>query len=286
MISLEIKSRDEHIHSTTEAVYLKTCNRTEVYSGDGEIPVDIIRHLFRVTTGLESNLIGEKAIQGQVREAYKLGSKKPLSSSLHKLFQRALYVGKRVRTETGINRGAVSHSQAAVDLLINLDLDLKGSHITLIGAHNMNEKIMLYLKRKGAETIFLGNRTFDKAKDLADKQGSKAFHMDSLEEVLKNTDILITATSAPHHIIHKKNFPLTKDMTIIDLAVPEDVDRDVKELKNVHYIDNRKVEKSVNQNLAQREDEIKKATEIVEDEITLFLDKLKSDKERLKNGKN
>lgn len=280
MVKVDILNKDDVVPNKEQHVILNTCNRTEVYSGDGEIPEKVIKHLFRVTTGLESSLIGEKAIQGQVKEAYKLASKSGLPSSLHKLFQRALYVGKFIRTNTGINRGAVSHSQATVDLLIKLNLNLENSFITLIGAHNLNEKIIYYLIKKGAKTVFLGNRTYYKAKEISEKYESVAFHLDSLEDILKKTDILITATSSPHAIIHKENFPMDKEMTIIDLAVPSDTDADVQNLKNVHYVDNTGVEKTVNLNLGIRELEFKKAQIIVENEVDLFMDKLKKDMER------
>lgn len=280
MINLEIKRKNRNEISQPGSVILKTCNRSEIYSGSGDIPENVIRHLFRITTGLESSLIGENAIQGQVKDAYLRASNTQLSSSIHKLFQRALYVGKKVRTETGINKGAVSHSQAAVDLLLNLKLNLNNSNITLIGAHNMNEKILYHLVRKGAKTLFLGNRTYNKARTLAERYTSKAFYLKDLNNILKKTDILITATSAPHTIINLNNFPDEKEMTIVDLAVPEDVDKKVRELKSVKYFNNVGVEKTVNQNLNLREKEINLASEIVEEEVKDFINKLKNDKER------
>jgi len=285
VVKVEILNKESVVTKESEQIVLKTCNRTEIYSGDGEIPKDIIKHLFRVTTGLESSLIGEKAIQGQVKEAYKLASNNLKSSSLHKLFQRALNVGKNVRTNTDINRGAVSHSQATVDLLIKLNINLKDSFITLVGAHNLNEKIICYLLNKGAETVFLGNRTFSKAKEISAKYNSQAFHLDDLNIILKKTDILITATAAPHAVIHRDNFPMDKSMTIIDLALPADTDLDVQNLKNVQYINNSGVEQTVNLNLNKRGLELKKASIIVENEVELFLEKLQRDRER-SNDKN
>lgn len=280
MINLEIKRKNRNEISQPGSVILKTCNRSEIYSGSGEIPEKVIRHLFRITTGLESSLIGENAIQGQVKDAYLEAAKTCLSSSIHKLFQRALYVGKKVRTKTGINKGAVSHSQAAVDLLLNLNLNLNNSNITLIGAHNMNEKILYHLVRKGAKTLFLGNRTYNKASVLAQKYNSKAFYLKDLKNILKKTDILITATSAPHTIININNFPVERKMTIVDLAVPGDVGEEVRELKRVKYFNNEGVENTVNQNLSLRVKEINLASEIVEEEVKDFINKLKNDKER------
>lgn len=280
MVTIETLHREKSINTQNGCVALATCNRTEIYKGDGEIPESVIRHLFRVTTGLESSLVGEKAIQGQVKEAYIRASVNKLSTSLHKLFQQALYVGKKVRTETGINRGAVSHSQATVDLLLTLKLDIRNSFITIIGAHNMNDKILFYLTKKGARTTFIGNRTYNKAKDLAAKYDSTVFHFDHLKNILNKTDILITSTSAPHPIIKSEKFPRNRSMTIIDLAVPSDIEDEIKQFSGVRYINNTGVEKTVNQNLELRTKEIEKAQEIVESEIDLFLHKLQNNKER------
>lgn len=280
MISLEIKSSDKFATPKPGTVVLKTCNRSEIYSGSGDIPIDIVRHLFRITTGLESNLVGENAIQGQVKEAYNRAKENNISSSLHKLFQKALYVGKKVRTETGINRGAVSHSQAAVDLLLKLNLDLENAFITLIGAHNMNDKIIYHLARKGAKTVFLGNRTFNKAKEIAKKYNSGVFHLDSLTSILNKTDILISATSAPHSIINSSNFPKGRQMTIVDLAIPQDISKEIINLDGIKYYNNSGVEDRVNQNLSLRKKEITLASIIVDNEVNDFLKKIKDDKER------
>lgn len=280
MIKVEILNKNDVSLEDKGQVVLSTCNRAEVYSGEGEIPEEVIRHLFRVTSGLESNLIGEKAIQGQVKEAYGRAINKELSSSLHKLFQRALFVGKKVRTQTGINRGAVSHSQAAVDLLLKLNLNLQNSFITLIGAHHLNDKVIYYLKKNGAKTLFLGNRTYEKAKKISEKHNSEVFHLDNLKEILKETDILITATSAPHKIIHKEHIPTDREITIIDLAVPADTDEEVINMKNIRYYNNSGVEETVNLNLDIRKIEIEKAKVIVEREVDEFIEKLQNDRER------
>ena len=280
MVKVEILDKDDHVSHKEGHVILNTCNRTEIYSGDGDINKDIIKHLFKVTTGLDSSLIGEKAIQGQVREAYKIAAESGISSSLHKLFQRALYVGKLVRTKTGINRGAVSHSQATVDLLLNSGLDLENSSITLIGVNYLNENIIYHLLKKGAKTINLGNRTYYKAQKMSKKYNSIAFELESLGEILKKTDILITATSSSNSIVKKQDFPLDKKMTIIDLAVPPDIDNGIQELINVNYINNEGIEQTVNLNLKKRHIELKEALQIVEKEVESFIIKLENDKKR------
>ena len=153
-----------------EGILLNTCNRVEWYSGKGSIPGDVALHLFRVVSGLESVIIGETAIVNQVKTAYMEAVKHTLlDKNLHKLFQTALFVGKRVRRETGISRGAMSHSQAAVNLLFQKIENPEKLNITVIGVNALNEKIIRFLVNKGAKTIFIGNRTYDKAKILAEK---------------------------------------------------------------------------------------------------------------------
>src|SRR5574344_177201 len=116
------------------SVFLQTCNRVEVYEGDGDVPNEVARHLFRVVSGLESALIGERAVQGQVKEAYiNARNKFKLPAPLHKLFEYALLVGKKVRTDTEISHGAVSHSLAAIEIVESERCDLLNSRITLIG---------------------------------------------------------------------------------------------------------------------------------------------------------
>ena len=255
-------------------VLLQTCNRVEWYYGDGEVSEHVARHLFRVVSGLESSLVGESAIVNQVKTAYQDAAKKrQLDKSLHKLFQTALFVGKRVRKETGISKGAMSHSQAAVHFLFNKIGDIKDLKITVIGVNALNEKIIKFLLKKDIEPVFIGNRTYDRAKELANKFGAKAFHFDQLPEILEKTDVLISATAAPHYIIKKENFNISKPMHILDLAVPRDVDPEVAKLPNVKLFDIEIIEKQIKKNISYRKEKLDRATEIIEDEVKLFCEK-------------
>lgn len=255
-------------------VLLQTCNRVEWYSGNGEISEAIARHLFRVVSGLESSLIGESAIVGQVKTAYFNAVKNyKLDKSLHRLFQTALYVGKKVRNETGISRGAMSHSQAAVHFLFNEIGNIKNLKITVIGVNSLNENIIKFLLKKDVEPVFIGNRTFEKAKELAHKFGARAFRFDQLSETLEKTDVLISATSAPHLIVKKENFRTSKSMYILDLAVPRDIDPDIGKLPNVKLYDIEIIEKQIMKNLNLRIEKIDRANEIIENEVKLFCEK-------------
>jgi glutamyl-tRNA reductase len=252
-------------------VLLKTCNRIEFYEGVGLANEEVINHLFRVVSGLESNLIGEIAIQGQVKNAYLEASRKfCLSPGLHSLFQSALNVGKRVRTETQLSKGAISHSQAATEIICKSGINLNKSLITIIGAHKLNEDIIKFLLSKGAETIFLGNKSFEKASELAEKHGCSVFRLNQLKEFLKFTDILISATSAPHTIVNFDTFPRKKEMMVIDLAFPRDVDEKIGNINGVKLFNLENIEKLVFQNIGSRKNEIAKAEQIIEEEVRKF----------------
>jgi glutamyl-tRNA reductase len=258
-------------------VLIQTCNRTEFYYGEGHAPAEISLHLFRVVSGLESSFIGESAIQGQVKESYIGAAKKfNLDKGLHQLFQNALHVGKKVRSLSGITRGAVSHSQAAAEIIAQSGLNLKNSIISLIGAHKLNEDIIRFLKNKGAETFFLSNKSFDKAENLANQFGCTAMKLDNLKQMLEFSDILISATAAPHLIVKKELFPKNKKMLILDLAFPRDVEEEIGKFPGVRLFNLEQIEQFVNQNILLRKAEIIKAEEIIGD----FLEK------QSKNAKN
>ena len=267
-------------------IFLKTCNRSEIYYGDGDVPDEVARHLFRVVSGLESAIIGERAVQGQVKEAYYTAKdQRPLPAELHKLFQSALQVGKRVRNETEISHGAVSHSLAALEILEEAlnhkqrkeeqrltldsfdDLDLQNAHITIIGVNKLTADILKFLQNKGAKMVFLANRSQIKAHYLADPLGIKVYTLDEKKDFLAHTDILISATSAPHLIIHKEDIPEDKRLLAIDLAFPRDIDSRLNELPNVQLYNIRDVERKVRENIEVRGAEVEKAEVIIEEEI-------------------
>lgn len=253
-------------------VLVQTCNRVELYYGEGEIRKHLATHLFRVVSGLESGFVGETSIQHQVKQAYqKAKQNNKLNKSLHKLFQTALMVGKRVRTETGISKGALSHGQAAANLIISKFSSLYNTNITIIGVNNINETIIKYLSRKGANTFLIGNRTLQKAHQLAEKYNSNAFDFSQLPNILKQTNILISATSAPHIVVNLNKFPLNKPMLIIDLAIPRDIDPHIGLLPNVELYNLEDIEQLTQQNLKNRENLILKAEEIIHEEVEEFL---------------
>ena len=254
------------------SVFLQTCNRVELYYGDGEVPDDVARHLFRVVCGLESAIVGERAVQGQVKEAYQnaRNSGKKLSAGLHKLFECALQIGKRVRTETQISQGAVSHSLAAIEIIEQQHLDLVNAHITIIGVNKLTEDIIKFLKNKGAKVMMLANRTEEKARKMAAPYGIDVRPLNEKNDFLKDTDILISATSSEHAIIYKEDLNPERPLLAIDLAFPRDIDPAVVDYPNVTLYNLQDVERKVQDNIAIRGDEVKKAELMIEEEIGLL----------------
>lgn len=254
------------------SVFLQTCNRVELYYGDGEIPDSVARHLFRVVCGLESAIVGERAVQGQVKEAYLSArdSGEKLSTGLHKLFECALQIGKRVRTETQISHGAVSHSLAAIELIEREHINLKNARIVIIGVNKLTGDIIKFLKNKGAELMFLANRTESKAHQLADPYGIEVFRLDEKRDFLREADILISATSAPHAIVFKDDLNGHSPLLAIDLAFPRDIDPEVIELPGVRLYNLQDVEQLVQGNISVRQEEVAKAELMIEEEIGLL----------------
>ncbi len=253
-------------------VLLRTCNRVEFYIGNGSVDEEVVRHLFRVVSGLESGLIGETSIQGQVKNAYTTACLHQKSdASIHRLFQAALRVGKLVRSSTGLSRGAMSHSQATVELLRQQIDNLSDLSITILGVHNMNSNLLHHLTRVGASSVFVGNRTFNKASELAARYNAQAFDFSMLAKRLSETDVLVTATSAPHYVVSLEKFPLNRPMLIFDLAVPFDVDPEIGQLPGVELFNIRKVELAVEQNLELRKAAIGKAESLVEEQVMAFM---------------
>ena len=250
------------------SVFLQTCNRVELYYGDGDIPDDVARHLFRVVCGLESAITGEKAVQGQVKDAYLAArNSQKLPTPMHKLFESALQIGKRVRNETEISHGAVSHSLAAIEIIEQEKIDLENSRITIIGVNKLTADIIKFLQNKGAKLVFLANRTEEKARKMAQPFGIEVYTLDEKAAFMHDTDILISATSAPNAIICKSDINPNKKLLAIDLAFPRDIEPDVTEIEGVTLYNLHDVEQKVKDNISIREDEIKKAEALIEEEI-------------------
>lgn len=294
-------------------IILSTCNRTEIYAAvldvkkglanikqfmaeclhddlceiDNYIYVhtlyDTVHHLFRVAAGLDSMILGETQILGQVRTAYQnaceLGATNRI---LNTLFQQAVSVGKRVRTDTEIDRNAVSISYAAVELSRQIFDDLTGRSILIIGAGKMSELTAKHLVANGVTSVLVANRSYENAVQLAQQFGGEAIKFDNLFDHMVNADIVISATSARNTIIRPVELEQVmskrngKKIFLIDIAVPRDIDPVVTKVNGVTLYDIDDLQHVVDRNLESRKKEAIKAQAIVEDEITKFFQWLNS----------
>lgn len=264
-------AKDWLIDEAEPHVFLSTCNRMELYKGSGSVPEAVVRHLYRVAAGLESSLIGEKAIEGQLKKAYmEAKGKYKLSPALNRLFQTAMHTGKRVRNETGIASGAVSHSQVTVDILNREMADLDHKIIGIIGVNKLTEDILKFLMSKHTITVFLSSRKFLKAQDAAERYHGTAVRLERKTGLLKCADIIVSATAAPHLILKRNDLPTDRPLLLFDLAFPRDIEPSAGDLPNVRLYNLDDIERFAQANLMLRQQEVEKAETIIEEEIRKF----------------
>jgi glutamyl-tRNA reductase len=292
-----------------ECMALSTCNRVEIVAvakrtpnrevmdsiidywasvckGTPELLVDniyqytniqAVKHLFTVASSLDSMVMGEPQILGQLKDAYRSAvehgtAKTIVSRLLHKSFS----VAKRIRTETAIASSAVSISYAAVELARKIFGDLHGTKAMLVGAGEMAELAATHLLRNGVEDIIIANRTLARAKELADTLGGEPIQIENLSDRLHEVDIVISSTGSPVAVIKAKDVKTVlrkrknKPMFFIDIAVPRDIDPDVNTLDNVYLYDIDDLKEVVEDNMAQRQEEATKAHAVVELETETF----------------
>ena len=213
--------------------------------------------------------MGEAAILGQIKQSYFEAKKTgKLPSSINKLFQTAVYVGHRVRSETGIARGAVSYSQVTVDILCHELPDLGNKVVSIIGVNELTESVLNFLIARGATNILLANRSFDKAEEIAHKYNNvEAFSLSEKQELFSLSDVVISATSAPHTIIKSADLPTGKSQLLFDLANPQDIESDVATLEGKRVFNLQQIESLAQQNLQKRALEVSKCEAIIEEEI-------------------
>jgi glutamyl-tRNA reductase len=283
-----------------EGVILSTCNRLEVYTlasclNKGENAIcrlledchgesrhsfrphlyawadeQAVRHLFSVAAGLDSMILGEHQILGQVTEAMDSAlSEDAAGKVLSALFRRAIEAGKRARTETVISQGTTSISHVAVELARKIFGDLSPCHVLLIGAGEMAKLAAQTLAESGAESLLILNRTHERGEQLARQFGARAFGWEQLDEALAWADIVISSTAAPHaiirpHQVRRANLRQRhRPLFLIDIAVPRDVDPAVAELEGVYLYDIDDLEAVVENSLAERRREIHKVERII-----------------------
>jgi glutamyl-tRNA reductase len=235
---------------------------------------DAVRHLFRVASSLDSMVVGEPQILGQLKDAYSLAKEMgTVSSHLDQLVTRAFHVAKRVRSETEIGESAVSVSYAAVELAREIFGNLAGSKVMLIGAGKMSELAARHLRNQGAKQIYVTNRTYDRAVDLARLFEGWIVDFATFRQTLPSVDIIITSTGAREPILTREDMKLVmkarrnKPVFIVDIAVPRNVEPSVNEIDNVFLYDIDDLQKVVDRNLRGREEAAEHAARIIEEEV-------------------
>ena len=287
-----------------EGMIISTCNRVEVVAqlknGTGDLrgfireyfqvdpqefeqhlyefrEQDAVRHVFRVAASLDSMVVGEPQILGQVKEAYATArAVGTVRAQLDQLLTRAFAVAKRVRTETAVGSSAVSVASVAVELAKKIFGNLSGKQVFLVGAGKMSELAARHLLAHGCESIFVANRTYDRAIRLAQKFDGQAIEFSRLHDSCDRADIVITSTGAPHAIFRREHGELflsrrkNRPMFFIDIAVPRDVDPEMNKLDGIFVYDIDDLQQAVASHVADRKKEAERAEAIVDSEVQRF----------------
>lgn len=291
-----------------EAVILSTCNRVELYIATSLEPQnaftslrdflvkhheytdpvhqhlyefaepDSVHHLFKVASGLDSMVLGETEILGQLKQAYDLALKhKHTGGKLNKTFQRAFNVAKHIRTDTNIQRGSISVASVSVELAEKIFNSLKEHNVLVIGAGDTSEKTARALLSRGAKSIVVTNRTLEKAQALAAELGGRAIGFDQWEREFADIDIAISSTSAPHYLITPANLaPLMKlrrhrPLLLIDTAVPRNIDPAVNQMDSVYLYNVDDLQSIADDYLQQRREEVAQCEAIIRTKVAALL---------------
>jgi glutamyl-tRNA reductase len=296
--------RFTHHPGVDEGLILSTCNRVELLAqtrnGGADLRAflreyfklddsaldphlyeyreqDAVRHLFRVASSLDSMVLGEAQILGQVKEAYATArAVGAVQSQLDRLLTRAFAVAKRVRSETAVGSSAVSVASVAVELAKKIFGSLNGKHVYLVGAGKMSELAARHLLAHGAESIFVSNRTYDRAIRLAHQFNGQAIEFSRLHDTCDRGDIVITSTGSPHAIFRREHGEMflsrrkNRPMFFIDIAVPRDVDPEMNKLDGIFVYDIDDLQQAVASHVADRQKEAELADNIIDVEVERF----------------
>lgn len=309
--------RVQELNLAHEAVVLSTCNRVEFYQvwdrNDSfkdlanflgqfhqvSIPEfenslyfyrneDAVRHLFHVASGLDSMVLGETEVLGQVKKAYQLASSiQATGPILNTLFQRSFYVSKFLRSSTKIYEGSLSVSSVAVQLAEKIFGDLSTKIALLVGAGEMSEQTVRRLVDRGVRGIISSNRSFDKAVTLAETFHGRAVRFDEMLTVAREVDIVISSTSCPHFILHRGDVERLmqerrqRPLFMIDIAVPRDIDPEVNSLDNVYLYNIDDLKGIADKNLEERLKDKQKVEQVIESEVEKFMQRFGA---MLRNG--
>ncbi|MCL5283312.1 MAG: glutamyl-tRNA reductase [Armatimonadetes bacterium] len=295
-----------HRPEVDEAALLHTCNRTELYLSslhrltDDQLALllclmrpkamsqvrdhlyygkdtEAVVHLFEVAAGIDSMVIGEYQILGQVKAAYDTaGSCNTIGAIIHALFRQAIVTGKRARTETEIGKGGFSVGHAAVELASSIFGSLAGKAVLILGAGKMSEITARHLVSEGAPFVVVANRTYERAQELAGKLGGQAIQYQDFHRAIETADIIISSTAAPHPILRREDLaPIIRkrrgrSLFLIDIAMPRDIERSVETLDNVFLYDIDDLQDVVAESAQQRQAEVEKVKQIIQEEAAKF----------------
>jgi glutamyl-tRNA reductase len=291
----------------SEVVLLSTCNRVEIYGVtpwiNGAVhrlfqvlstsAVDFAphlyikegfeaaKHLFSVASGLDSMVLGETEITGQVKQAYQAAQDAKLTGRItNRLFQSAFQVAKEIRTQTAVGRGATSVGSVAVELAERIfDKNLSARTVMIIGAGKMGEACVRHLSKKGARSVLVSNRSFERAQNLANGFGGRAVRFDECLNGMIEADIVVSSTGSPQTILNRKDIAAVmpargnRPLFLIDIAVPRDIDADVQQLENVYLYNVDHLETIVRENVRNREQELTKCRAIITDRAATLIEK-------------
>jgi len=301
-VSSLLLRRIKKLSKINEVIIVSTCNRTEIYAdsinGTSDIKdwllsekefqpfvnhmyshqeEDAIRHLFKVVSGLDSMVVGESEVLGQVKNAYKSAlENKTIESKLKRLFEYSFSVAKNVRTNTDIGGNAISFMYTSILLIKKILSDIEEKKCLLIGAGEMTELALKYLKSNNVNNITISNRKEEKGKKLASDNECRYFHLNNLSNIIHEFDIIITSTSSSLPLIGKGNIESALDkrnnesVVIIDLGVPRDVESQIKNLDNVYLYTIDDLGEIIERNYKIREKSIKEAEEIIKFKIVEY----------------
>jgi glutamyl-tRNA reductase len=297
--------------SLTELVIVSTCNRTEFYAASDRltfaeleaflseacgVPIqdfrpylycfedlEAARHLFDVASGLDSLVIGEPQILGQITRALELArGQNAAGPALNRLFQAAIHTGKRARTETAISRNPASISSLAASVAEKALVHIRTASVVVLGAGEMAELTVEALRKRGAGKIRVINRTLERARDLAKRWGAEVATFEFLHQALCDADILISSTGAPHFMVEAKvvseamRSHAGRPLVLIDIAVPRDIDPDCVNIPHVKLFDIDGLNAQLEDSLTRRMDEVPHVKRILEEELSEFEQYLKS----------
>ncbi len=302
----------------SEVVLLSTCNRVEIYGVSSWVNGKVHRlfqllsasdvdftphlyvkegaeaaqHLFEVAGGLDSMVIGETEITGQVKQAYQAAQEAKLTGRVtNRLFQTALQTAKEIRTKTGIGRGATSVGSVAVELAERIfDKNLSEKTVMIIGAGKMGEACVRHLAKKGARSVLVSNRSFERAQNLAAEFGGRALRFEECLEGMTEADIVVSSTGSPQMILRHDDLAAVmptrrnRPLFLIDIAVPRDIDTDVQQLDNVYLYNVDHLEAIVRENVRSREQELAKCSSIISERTAALMPRLTPQREATPNS--